>query len=111
MNRDETIEAIKVMQHFVDSGAVGITARDGSVPQWGPISPGWNWVDYNYYIKPKLIECWAVVDQDGDGGKIFTSVDGAQAYATTLIRAGRFGPYRDGNCKPYRVVRLTEATS
>ena len=51
MTREETIEAIKVMQAFVDGAEI---QRDYlGVSRIDVDDPGWNWFNYTYYIKPK----------------------------------------------------------
>jgi len=51
MTKEQTIEAIKVMQAFVDGKEV--EWRDGKFEGWETIiSPKWNWHDNEYRIKP-----------------------------------------------------------
>ncbi len=51
MNKEQTIEAIKVMQAFVDGKEVGW--RHQKFEGWETIiSPKWNWHDNEYCIKP-----------------------------------------------------------
>ena len=51
MNREQTIEAIKVMQAFVDGKEV--ECADVRNLQWGTTSnPAWKWYESTYRIKP-----------------------------------------------------------
>jgi hypothetical protein len=51
MNREKTIEAIKVMQAFV--GGKEVECADVRNLQWGTTSnPAWNWYESTYRIKP-----------------------------------------------------------
>jgi len=51
MNKEQTIEAIKVMQAFVDGKEV--IARHVGIGRWETLSsPKWNWEDCEYRIKP-----------------------------------------------------------
>jgi len=50
MTRDETIEAIRVMQAFVDGKEVEF--KWGSMDWNSTDKPEWNWSAYDYRIKP-----------------------------------------------------------
>lgn len=51
MNIEETIERIKVMQAFVDGKEVESKLR--GTYDWGlDKNPSWNWLNYDYRIKP-----------------------------------------------------------
>jgi hypothetical protein len=51
MNKEQTKEAIRVMQAFVDGN--GVIARHVKLGIWDTlISPKWNWEDCEYRIKP-----------------------------------------------------------
>ena len=53
MNRDETIEAIKVMQAFVDGKEVQYLGKELFKQDWCyTLTPLWNWEHYDYRIKP-----------------------------------------------------------
>lgn len=62
MNREETAEAIKVMQYYVDGGDVG---------DRGPIRkvfvPVWSWNDDagTYTIEKRSGECYAAINENG----------------------------------------------
>ena len=50
MTREQTIEAIRIMQAWV--GGKEVECADVENPRWGPtIMPAWNWSDYIYRIK------------------------------------------------------------
>lgn len=52
MDREETREAAKVMQHFADGGEVEAMARGGT--RWNDHSePAWAWASCDYRIKPQ----------------------------------------------------------
>ena len=51
MNSQNTIEAIKVMQAFVDGFPIDCAERHNL--KWGEtLSPVWNWNNFTYRIKP-----------------------------------------------------------
>jgi hypothetical protein len=51
MTREETAEAIKVMQAYVDGADVEFT-RNGQ--GWdAAANPAWDWAEFNFRIKPK----------------------------------------------------------
>jgi hypothetical protein len=51
MNRERTIEAIKVMQAWVDGKGIEVTLRDDT--DWATtVRPAWNWYESTYRIKP-----------------------------------------------------------
>ena len=62
MNKEQTIEAIRVMQAFVDGKEVEWRYR--SIEGWDTIitiSPKWNWEDCEYRIKPTAtLRPWTV---------------------------------------------------
>ena len=50
MNREQTIECIKVMQAYVDGKEVEYQISEG---RWvTAMSPGWSWMDCTFRIKP-----------------------------------------------------------
>ena len=64
----ELSEMIKVMQHFEDGGEIEINSKNGNC--WTKItSPSWDWVYYEYRIKPEkqkvTIEKWLCSDKQG----------------------------------------------
>ena len=67
MNKEETIEAIKVMQAFVDGET--ITSRpmglnDVKSPTYAT-NPEWDWFSYIYEVKPKPRELWVGFRESG----------------------------------------------
>ena len=61
MTKEETLEAIKVMQHYADGGEV-------SMGYVSVLHPSWNWKKYKYRIKEpatKKIKLEAWVDHSG----------------------------------------------
>lgn len=79
MNREQTREAIKVMQHFADGGEVECKQCDGS---WGRLmDPNWQFSSCEYRIKPKPLECWVNVYQH-DQLVIHPSQDEAREHAS-----------------------------
>ena len=56
MNREETIEAIKVMQAFVDGKTVQYKSSNSGWKSAG--TPVWNFIEYSYRVKPEPIELW-----------------------------------------------------
>lgn len=64
MTREETLEAIKVMQHFADGGEVSMGYASAQ-------HPSWNWQKYKYRIKEptiKKIKLYAWLDHSGQLG-------------------------------------------
>ena len=65
MNMEETIEAIKVMQAFVDGETITAIRphedRSNEV-EW----PIWNWQHCEYEVKPKPREAWVAFKQRAD---------------------------------------------
>lgn len=54
MTKDETREAIKVMQAWVDGeGDVEFKAKFAPAVPWSSAKPSWNWYKNEYRIKPK----------------------------------------------------------
>jgi len=49
MNREQTKEAIRIMQAFVDGKEVEVQLPAGN---WETMAPNWNWRDTEYRIKP-----------------------------------------------------------
>lgn len=52
MNREETKEAIKVMQHYADGGAIQLSRKNAN--DWTDVDfkPRWDWMTRDYRIKP-----------------------------------------------------------
>lgn len=95
MNREQTKEAIKVMQHWADGGDCQGRMRPNG--EWGPsFDPAWDWFEYDYRIKPKPLEGWATVVN----GCITTSLYQSKAFAEGLLTG-----YSDR-----RVVKFREVT-
>lgn len=68
MNRHETSKAVAVMQAFADGKQVEAAARrHGAQPRnWMPATtPIWDWVGYDYRIKPEPRRIWAAIAPDG----------------------------------------------
>lgn len=66
MNREQTLQAIKVMQHYADGGEVEARMRSER-GAWGSLfmdGPRWDWDSAEYRIQPKPLECWVVCDKD-----------------------------------------------
>ena len=61
MKREETKEAIKVMQHYADGGDVEYTSGAGWHPVTRTEGPSWNWKACQYRIKQEPRELWVVV--------------------------------------------------
>ncbi len=75
MNREATIEAIKVMQAEVDGNDIEMYRlaqgfSDENI-QWYPHQGGWNWSEYGFRIKPKEPrEFWINADEKTNEGWI-----------------------------------------
>jgi hypothetical protein len=98
MNREQTKEVIKVMQHFAEGGEIEHRDRgDRYSRKWQPLTdPLWDWADTEYRIKPKPLEGWATVVN----GCITTSLYQSKAFAEGLLTG-----YSDR-----RVVKFREVT-
>lgn len=66
MNKEETKQAIAVMQAFVDGKEIQYRSRYNST--WQPCRPSWNWIDNEYRIVPtkKKIEYRRLVTKDNN---------------------------------------------
>jgi hypothetical protein len=85
MNKEQTIEAIKVMQAFVDGKEV--IARHVNFGTWDTlISPKWSWEDCEYRIKPTPVlrpwtadevplGAWIKLKHDDDWKSLILEVD------------------------------------
>lgn len=64
MTREETIKAIKIMQHFADGGDIEVSTKNDAcfnrIPCDDPDIKAkeilWNWEAYDYRIKPKSMK-------------------------------------------------------
>jgi hypothetical protein len=65
MNKEETIEAIKVMQAFVDGETITARPRYQLDSTTIAKSPAWNWSDTLYEVKPKPREAWVAFSECG----------------------------------------------
>jgi hypothetical protein len=67
MTKEETLQCIKVMQAYVDGKTV--QARYGAVQRnegnWHAVNPHWDWVCYEYRVKPEPMEIVVWVDPEG----------------------------------------------
>ena len=63
MNREETAEAIKVMQASVDGAWIEYTEKGGRAPiEWHYTDiPAWHWMTEEYRIKPKPREFFIAI--------------------------------------------------
>jgi exonuclease VII small subunit len=76
MSIEETKEAIRVMQAFVDGKKVEYQISDGT---WlVGLSPSWNWPSTRYRIKPTPVQC------DG-GGEMISELEAAKQRIRLLI--------------------------
>lgn len=64
MNREETKEAIAVMQHYADGGDVESVSLRGNKIYQAASNPCWDWAAGPYRIKRRSGECWAEVNSD-----------------------------------------------
>jgi len=72
MNKEQTLEAIKVMQAYVDGEDIEYLDQHGN---WVPThEPDWNWIDFLYLIKPKPVE-FKVWYRDSDKDRITYTPD------------------------------------
>jgi hypothetical protein len=80
MNREQTIEAIKVMQAWVDGEVIqGLGTLEGET-EWADLDacgatwtadrgpPGWNWLTVTYRVKPEPHVFYYVRAIDGEFG-------------------------------------------
>lgn len=63
MTPEKAREAAQVMLAYAD-GAI-VECQDNQLNPWiAVLEPSFNWIKYDYRIKPKPIECWVVVYDD-----------------------------------------------
>ena len=89
MNREETAEAIKVMEHYRDGGEVEY--QDLTDSEWYDRNPPiWDWIKYAYRIKKSSGECWADITERGTiigiGGSVPESVSTNCDYDGAVLR-------------------------
>ncbi len=65
MNVEETKEAIKVMEAFVDGEEIEFDLGDGWQSYLKHNTPSWNWGEIAFRTKPKPLECWVNFNRDG----------------------------------------------
>ena len=71
MTREETIKAIKIMQHFVDGGDIEVSTKNDAcfnrIPCDNPDIKAkeilWNWEAYDYRIKPQQVSIPATEEE------------------------------------------------
>jgi hypothetical protein len=95
MTREQTKEAIRVMQAFVDGKEVQSVSRTGTF--WtSNKSPSWNWADEDFQIKPtKTLRPWTADEvplgawmrekQGNDRGMFLMTHTGDQYYRIQLM--------------------------
>lgn len=71
MNKQETAEAIKVMQAFVDGEEIQLCeplSKLDSQVNWRDLTgePGWVWHKFQYRIAPKPREFWITIEPPGE---------------------------------------------
>ena len=95
MTREQTKEAIRVMQAFVDGKEVQSVSRTG-VFWTSNNSPSWNWADEDFQIKPtKTLRPWTADEvplgawmrekQGNDRGMFLMTHTGDQYYRIQLM--------------------------
>jgi hypothetical protein len=62
MSIEETKEAIRVMQSFVDGNKVEYQISDGT--WWYALTPSWNWASTRYRIKPTPVRCASQLERE-----------------------------------------------
>lgn len=82
MNRDDTTEAIKVMQAWADGKTVQVSVNG----EWRSIAPweelGWSWDRFEYRIKPEPRVVYGLVDHQGRlGSGLYNEADAKSAVA------------------------------
>lgn len=66
MNREETAELIKTLQHFVDDGEVECQDIDSLTTNWSLISdPVWDFNKVKYRPHKRFGDCWVYLDREG----------------------------------------------
>ena len=69
-NKMDTINKIRVMQHYADGGEVEFRPKNSIVTSWDLVlSPSWDWSCLDYRIKKEkriVIEKWLCQDKKGD---------------------------------------------
>jgi len=96
MTREQTIEAIRIMQAWV--GGKEVECADVENPRWGStLMPAWNWSDYIYRIKPTAkLRPWTS-DEVPIGAWMRTQID--REYRWLIVNSGH---------RPHRASWLKE---
>lgn len=87
MNKDQTKEAIKVMQAYVDGEEIEVIDRDDPNAEWKPYSDRFDW-DFDchkYRVKPKPLECFVVVSDGNEVIEFSTCKDSLAKYPERMI--------------------------
>lgn len=71
MDKQQTKEAIEIMQHWVDGGEVEVrlrTVEGGDMDGWVSctVETKWLWNNHEYRIKKEPLEIYYLVDDKGD---------------------------------------------
>jgi len=68
-----TAEKIAVMQAFEAGKAIEHTVKGKSLPWLDTDEPWWDWVSYEYRVKPEPLTFWVNVYPDGTHGATWCS--------------------------------------
>jgi len=104
MTREQTIEAIRVMQAYVDGKDVECKYMDG----WERIDPAhWNWNKFDYRIKPTpVLRPWTA-DEVPLGAWLRSKEGGWKALIFEVRRDGQM-EINNSSITPYSALRYCE---
>lgn len=93
MTREETIEAIKVMQAWLDGEKVQVRSLYASSDEWHDICLlRWNFAGNQYRIKPKPLEVWHWVFNDNYPHKIYHGKHKSKKLCEDFAKSNNFSP-------------------
>lgn len=82
--KEQTRERIAVMQAWAEGEEIECCDRND---EWKPcLSPAWNWVDFEYRVKPKPREWWLVLITGGLGDVACESEADAKRFVSVSSR-------------------------
>lgn len=98
MNKERTLEQIKVMQAWVEGKTIMIQFPDKKVIQ-AEVEPMWDWSTCFYYVKPEPRTIWVSFCLDGTPGLVTESEEIAKRWKSSCTNCiAKFTEVLDGQC-------------
>ena len=87
MNKEQTKQAIAVMQGYVEGKT--IQYRYDEKQEWKTLSPfpNWNWLEADYRIKPEVVRCRRYLYKDDLGRPLVVTLSDCQTYKPAFIES------------------------